>query len=719
MDYPTADPRYPLGYEQNLDLGVTTPAQLGALWNAALANTRPGAGRRVHGLDQIQQLWLQHWSQGGSGMPQQAAPSQGYALGGGQGVMNPAGTGGPMVGRYQAPVSVPAGSIPSQQSAAAGFNPVPTSDLAMYEAQQLPERLQGALTSAPGQSDVSGQSQTMTDDIGQPTITRPKSDAVWMGLLSAGLGILAHNKGPYGASSPAIGAGGLIGVNTMLQQRQLEQEQLYRQEAIQQRWRALAQQQQLQNAQIADYQAQAEQRRLAAEMTKRTAAGIAAAYGGGAQQAAGGGQQVAPQGAPGPTGAAPQGAPAPAGMAPQAGVTSDPVFDPNLYANIARSIASHGGDPNESLKFANLAKEMAGLQLQGFHTVDLGNGQLIMRGGQVQGFWPKGMSLDQKFTAVRDMVTSQREAINTEFITGQRPPTLGGTPEQPQIGKGGPSQGMPAPQTGGAPVGGPNLGSDDPRNVFKGIPPKDTAELVRQQVQQGRQDLQKENDTLPQAQEAARAAQRFMELNAETATGRIIGSGPAAGVRAAVPRNQSAKNLQEMQKIQAQLQATANLMRSQGNISNFERQISGRANAAVDNEREVNDDINKITIQGAVNAEQRIAFKEWFLNRYQTTNQSDRWWADYINGNPTYITKSKAEPRLVINEAKMSWQDYAEQRAGGAKPIPLLGGMYRSVGNNAGGYDFKSIDSNTMYITPGGPMKGDALKKLMMSLPKE
>ena len=61
-------------------------------------------------------------------------------------------------------------------------------------------------------------------DWGQGTpglMARPKNDALSMGLLAAGLGILANNRGNYGQLGPALGAGGLAGLSTyqnMLQQ---------------------------------------------------------------------------------------------------------------------------------------------------------------------------------------------------------------------------------------------------------------------------------------------------------------------------------------------------------------------------------------------------------------------------------------------------------------------------------------------------------------------
>jgi hypothetical protein len=54
----------------------------------------------------------------------------------------------------------------------------------------------------------------------QPQQQGGMSDAGMWGLLAAGLGILANNYGNYGNASPALGKGGLIGLETFLGQRQ-------------------------------------------------------------------------------------------------------------------------------------------------------------------------------------------------------------------------------------------------------------------------------------------------------------------------------------------------------------------------------------------------------------------------------------------------------------------------------------------------------------------
>ncbi len=62
--------------------------------------------------------------------------------------------------------------------------------------------------------------QPQQEDTG--ILGKQPSQAAMMGLLSAGLGILANNTGHFGQAGPAIGRGGLIGVQSYLQAKQQE-----------------------------------------------------------------------------------------------------------------------------------------------------------------------------------------------------------------------------------------------------------------------------------------------------------------------------------------------------------------------------------------------------------------------------------------------------------------------------------------------------------------
>lgn len=62
--------------------------------------------------------------------------------------------------------------------------------------------------------------QPQEEDTG--LLGKKPSQAAMLGLLSAGLGILANNTGHYGQAGPAIGRGGLIGIQTFLGAKQQE-----------------------------------------------------------------------------------------------------------------------------------------------------------------------------------------------------------------------------------------------------------------------------------------------------------------------------------------------------------------------------------------------------------------------------------------------------------------------------------------------------------------
>jgi hypothetical protein len=61
------------------------------------------------------------------------------------------------------------------------------------------------------------------------------SDAGMWGILAAGLGILANNYGNYGQAGPAIGKGGMMGLNTFLEQRQIAERNKFAQQELDQR----------------------------------------------------------------------------------------------------------------------------------------------------------------------------------------------------------------------------------------------------------------------------------------------------------------------------------------------------------------------------------------------------------------------------------------------------------------------------------------------------
>jgi hypothetical protein len=61
------------------------------------------------------------------------------------------------------------------------------------------------------------------------------SDAGMWGILAAGLGILANNYGNYGQAGPAIGKGGMMGLQTFLGERQVAERNKFAQQELDQR----------------------------------------------------------------------------------------------------------------------------------------------------------------------------------------------------------------------------------------------------------------------------------------------------------------------------------------------------------------------------------------------------------------------------------------------------------------------------------------------------
>lgn len=492
----------------------------------------------------------------------------------------------------------------------------------------------------------------------------------------------------------------------------------------------LAQQRaQLQAAQMGEYQSIAKWREAeAADLNRK--ADIQQATIRGLQNAFG------PQGAPMPSSPAagnavegvtgiPSGAIGGQGQMPQQGQPSggNPMLQPEPWLKMGQGIINEGGNPEEALKYVNLGKGMAELQNQGIHLVDTGDRVSIYKAGQgVIGTFPKGMTpketadlIAKNVDLLQQNAKLAMEGAASQRTTGVAPPQL---PQVPNL-LGGP-QGVPqqqpvmprssapgAPAVGNIPSGGAPKVKNDPRQIYANVPQAAREGMIASEINAATKEIEKEGESLPQLQQLAQSARRYMELNAVVPTGRLSGSKVASEVRAMIPGSEQAKNLQEMKKIEASQQAMAGLMKGQGQVSNMERSILGRASASGDNEKEVNDDINRVIIGASQNQEDRIAFKQWFVNQYQTRNQSDSWWNDYINNNPRYVTGDKN--RLVPNDARMDWQTFMTFRQQGARPLPLREGMWGKV-------DTTQVKPGVKYITPQGVMTWDPKKQKFLSV---
>jgi hypothetical protein len=94
------------------------------------------------------------------------------------------------------------------------------------------------------------------------------SDAGMWGILAAGLGILANNYGNYGQAGPAIGKGGLMGLNTFLGERQVQERNKFAQQELDQRAKRDASLDRYYDAQAAAMERNADTNRMKAEQKK-------------------------------------------------------------------------------------------------------------------------------------------------------------------------------------------------------------------------------------------------------------------------------------------------------------------------------------------------------------------------------------------------------------------------------------------------------------------
>lgn len=100
---------------------------------------------------------------------------------------------------------------------------------------------------------------------------QPTSDDTWMAFLAAGLGILANNTGHYGNAAPAIGKGGMMGLQMFQQVRQNKQNEAYRQQQMQVQQQQLARQYEQMGINRQQVEAQVEAQRRANEVAQKKA----------------------------------------------------------------------------------------------------------------------------------------------------------------------------------------------------------------------------------------------------------------------------------------------------------------------------------------------------------------------------------------------------------------------------------------------------------------
>lgn len=375
----------------------------------------------------------------------------------------------------------------------------------------------------------------------------------------------------------------------------------------------------------------------------------------------------------------------------------DTMLDPNIAvaeANAALNI----GDLQSFNTAIDKAAKLQGLKQQGFHTVDQGDKQIIMQGGKVVTAIPKNLSPNDQQNLALKAVEAQIASAKLGYETGanvqaptvslengkpvvnfaqQTPPTMGGqAPSQTAPGR-------PVRSAFGMTT------NESPNSIFAGLPPKEKNDAIRQQFQQSHNELQKDREMSDSSQQTVTDIGRWKQLNATTATGPMVGGAVSGTIR-----GQYDPQFQEMRKLSDKLQAQAALMKGQGLISNYERGIAKNAYPTVDADRQANENVGNMILGGAQNMRDRTAFKEAFLQKYQTLNRATEWWNDYVNTNPVYIADKNNN--MVPNQNRMDWQSYLNFRADGAKPLPVQTGTYNQI-------DQGKMKSGDWYITSQGP----------------
>lgn len=538
----------------------------------------------------------------------------------------------------------------------------------------------------------------------QGALAEPQSNAAMMGLLAAGLGILANNTGHYGQAGPAIGKGGLIGVQTYLQQKQLEQSNAFKANELKQNAA-------FQQATITDLQQRAELHKAQAAMDKRKL-DIQEQVGKGLDSLFSGANGGVAPGQPLPAVAGPNGQKVSPGNAPvptldqdihaaktSAVNSSNGIFDPNIYAGLA-GVHAKAGDPEGAQKWIGIAHNMASLQLQGYHTVNAGDKHVIMRGNQVVGEVPMGLSPKETFDLIAKTAESGQSAIKTEFETGVKAPRFNFNAGTGGGASGGLSQGSGTDAVSAAGGGMGPAAPGSPRSIYNNVPPKFRAEAIQQGINSGQKELEKDAEVMQSAQSIAEDARRFMDLNSRTTTGPIVGKGIVGGTRSIIPGSEDAKNLQEMEKIEGRLSMN-NFKPGQGQISNMERGLIKSSGPNRGYEADVNSDIARVMIGGVQNLQDRNAFKQDFLAKNQTLNGAEAQWNEYVNANPRYIADQTKEGRLAPNDQRMEWQDWMALRNEGIKALPFKEGKY-----GMDNIDSMKLKQGEWYIFPGGTVKG-------------
>ncbi len=152
------------------------------------------------------------------------------------------------------------------------------------------------------------------------------------------------------------------------------------------------------------------------------------------------------------------------------------------------------------------------------------------------------------------------------------------------------------------------------------------------------------------AQQFGQDAKRFKELNKNTTTGPLMGSGPVGFVRKI-----GSSDLQEMDAISSKLIPKMREPGS-GNTSDFDARMFGKATIGIDKDKKANDSIALGLIAKSQMDQERSGFMRSYLEGNGTLRGADQAWLKYANANPIFDPASPGAPK--INEKRAHWRQF-------------------------------------------------------------
>lgn len=198
--------------------------------------------------------------------------------------------------------------------------------------------------------------------------------------------------------------------------------------------------------------------------------------------------------------------------------------------------------------------------------------------------------------------------------------------------------------------------------------PKDANKVKAQEISRGAKEIEKDVDAARTAQEQARDAKRFIELNEKKPTGGLMD-------KMALTRwAQSMGNeYAEMESITARL-APAMRQPGSGATSDYDARQFERATVGVDKPKQTNKNIAAAVVARSQQAQEYADFRQTYLEQNGTLQGADRHWKDYVNANPIFAPGKNEN--FDLNPKRKSWQEHFKaQTSGKPAPPPASGGL--------------------------------------------